>query len=72
MGYDQGWRNDTHLNRTSDVNGDGYADVVGFGNTGVSVGTSTGADFSNASLWLNDFGFNQGWKVDFSPFQAQQ
>ena len=72
FGYDQGWRNDTHLRLMADVDGDGATDVVGFGNGGASVSTSTGANLTNTSLWLNDFGYDQGWKVDFSIYQEQQ
>jgi hypothetical protein len=72
FGYNQGWKNDKHLRLMADVDGDGADDVVGFGNGEVSVSPSTGNNFDNASSWLNDFGYNQGWKVDFSPYQVQQ
>ena len=72
FGYDQGWRNDKHLRLMADVDGDGATDVVGFGNGGASVSTSTGANLTNTSLWINDFGYDQGWRMDFSPFQEQQ
>jgi hypothetical protein len=32
-----GWRIDRHPRLTADVNGDGRADIVGFGNAGVWV-----------------------------------
>jgi len=72
FGYNNGWRNDKHLRLMADVDGDGATDVVGFGNDGAYVSTSTGANFSNTYLWLNDFGYDQGWKLDFSPYQEQQ
>ena len=72
FGYNQGWENIKHIRLTADINGDGSKDIIGFGNTGISVSKSSGINFSNASLWLNDFGYNQGWKVDFTPYQEQQ
>ena len=38
------------------------ADIVGFGSNGVSVAFSTGFDFANAQLWIDNFGYNQGWR----------
>ena len=64
FGYDQGWTSDKTLRKMGDVNGDGLADVVGFGTTGVFVALSNGSGFDDASLWLADFGYDQGWRLD--------
>ena len=47
-GYDAnggGWRIAKHPRMMADVNGDGRDDVVGFGNAGTYVSTSTGTSF---------------------------
>ena len=70
FGYKQEWRNEKHLRLMADVDGDGSNDVIGFGNSGASVSTSTGWGLGDASLWLDNFGYDQGWRVDFSPYQG--
>jgi hypothetical protein len=57
----QGWGYD-HPRLLADVNADNRQDVVGFGNDGVWIGTSTGTIFSPAFA-LGEFGYNQGWRV---------
>ena len=44
--YNQGWRTDKHLRIMADIDGDGQADIVGFGNNGVMVSYSTGDGFT--------------------------
>jgi hypothetical protein len=52
----------------ADVNGDGQADVVGFGNAGAYVSLSTGTGFSPPQLWVNNYGYDAGgWRVDQHP-----
>lgn len=64
-GYDAGgWRIERHPRFVADVNGDGKADVVGFGNAGVYVSLSTGTSFEAPSLWLQSYGYDEGWRVD--------
>jgi len=72
FGSNQDWTNDKHLRMLSDINGDNMADIVGFGAKGVYVSLSNGPGFDPASLWIDNFGGNQGWSVDFSPYQTQQ
>ena len=67
FGSNDGWSVDKHPRMTADVNGDGKADIVGFGNQGVSVALSTGSGFSKPSLWVENFGFNQNWSTDKHP-----
>lgn len=64
-GYDQGWRVDKHPRELADVNGDGHADVVGFGTAGtyVSYGLANGG-FTGPHLAVRDFGTAQGWSTD--------
>ena len=58
----QGWANQNAYPRTmGDVNGDGRADIVAFGNDGVYVALSNGAGFGSPSRWFQDFGKGQGW-----------
>jgi len=59
----RGWRVEKHPRMLAEINGDNQKDVVGFGDDGVWVATSTGAIFSPAFV-LADFGYNQGWRVD--------
>ena len=53
--------------QVADVNADGKADLIGFGNDGVKVGLSTGASYEVQS-WGNNgaplpaFGRHQGWE----------
>lgn len=63
FGVNQGWANDTNFHRAvADVNGDGFDDIIGFGQAGTLVALSNGnGTFGNAQLVLTDFGVNQGW-----------
>jgi hypothetical protein len=40
----------------ADVNGDGKADIIGFGKDGTYVSVSTGTEFAALRLWLASFG----------------
>jgi hypothetical protein len=63
--YSQGWRVDQHVRELADVNGDGRADVVGFGNTGVQVafGLADGT-LSTPRMSIRNFSAAQGWDKD--------
>jgi hypothetical protein len=68
FGKDQGWSSQNSFTRdVADVNGDGYADVVGFGYAGtyVAYGNANGS-FSSPQLDVVNFGANQGWTSDSS------
>ncbi|WP_205525403.1 FG-GAP-like repeat-containing protein [Pyxidicoccus trucidator] len=69
-GYNQGWRVDQHPRTAADVNGDGRADIVGFANGGVYVALSTGTGFTAGQIWLSEFGYDQGWRVEVHPRTA--
>jgi len=56
-----GWTSQDKYPRTvADVNGDGRADVVGFGNAGVYVSLSTGTKFGPQTRWIAAFGYSAG------------
>jgi len=69
-----GWRVDKHPRMLADVNGDGMADIVGFGGSGVQVALATGdpeTPFEGAQLVLpGEFGNYPsagGWEVQEHP-----
>jgi hypothetical protein len=47
----------------ADVNGDGFSDIVGFGNDGVWTSLSSGLTAEAPKFVLSNFGINQGWTV---------
>jgi len=64
-----GWRVDRHPRLVVDVNGDGRADIVGFGEAGVWVALNQGnGTFQAPQLVLGDFGYSAGgWQVEKHP-----
>ncbi|MDF3604901.1 FG-GAP-like repeat-containing protein [Paracoccus sp. DMF-8] len=59
-----GWNVNRHERLLADVNGDGRADIVGFGDQGVMVALSNGGGFDAATLWVADYGRLAGnWRV---------
>lgn len=69
FGTEQGWSASRHHRTISDVNGDGLADIVGFGEDGTYVAISNGSGFHSSSMWVDNFGANYGWNQgDFPRF----
>lgn len=65
------WNVLLHPRLLGDVNGDGKADIVGFGNYGVSVALSEGRKFRNAEQWLDTLGYiRSGWKQENKRYLA--
>ncbi|WP_233587534.1 M12 family metallopeptidase [Corallococcus sp. CA049B] len=64
-GYNQTWRVEQHPRTLSDVNGDGLADIVGFGHWGVDVSLSAGSGFDSNQVSLansiDDNHVGSGW-----------
>lgn len=59
-----GWDAAKHVRLLADVNNDGLADIVGFGDDGVSVALSDGARFRQLPVKSSSqFGNHQGWGV---------
>jgi FG-GAP-like repeat len=61
-----GWTSQDLYPRTlADVNGDGMADIVGFGAGGIAVSLATGGgNFAQPTFQLSVFGPNDGWSSD--------
>ncbi len=70
FGYNAGgWRVDMHPRLLADWNGDGRADVIGFGNDGVWVSLNNGnGTFQQPQLVIPNLGYNAGgWRVNMHP-----
>ncbi len=68
FGYNQGWTPAKHIRTLADVNGDGKADIVGFGDYGVWIALSTGTGFATPQFVLSQFGYSAGgWMIDRHP-----
>jgi len=57
------WSADKYVRTMSDVNGDGLPDIVGFGNSAVSVALGTGKAFKSAQKWSSNFTYRNRWRV---------
>jgi photosystem II stability/assembly factor-like uncharacterized protein len=69
FGYQAGgWRVDRHPRFVVDLNGDGCADIVGFGDAGVWTALGNGdGTFQEPQLVLGNYGYQQDWRVEKHP-----
>ena len=67
--YDTGWRVDKHPRFVADVTGNGFADIVGFGDAGVYIafGNGDGTFSFTPQPVIDDFCYDTGWRVDRHP-----
>jgi hypothetical protein len=52
----------------ADMNGDGKADIVGFGRNGVQVASSTGTSFRPPVMWVENYGTQAGGWSNYNIF----
>lgn len=62
FGSEKGWTVENHPRMVADVNGDGMADLLGFGDQGVMAALSMGFRFENPAFWVEDYGLRKGWE----------
>ncbi|VAW90812.1 hypothetical protein MNBD_GAMMA22-282 [hydrothermal vent metagenome] len=63
-----GYIKSLHLHQLADVTGDGNPDIVAFTDDGVKVAVNDGTgNFAAASLWIDDYGANQTWRIGKHP-----
>lgn len=62
-----GWQVTRHPRMMADINNDTFDDIIGFGDDGVWISLSTGGAFSAPQLVIEDFGYNDGWRVNLHP-----
>lgn len=68
FGFNAGsWRLDRHIRLLADINGDNKQDIVAFGDDGVWIARSTGIGFEEAQYILDNFGYEQGWRIGLHP-----
>ena len=58
-----GWTVKDYVRTVGDVNNDGRADLIGFGQDGVYVALSNGTSFGAISKWTSAFDLSHGWTV---------
>ncbi len=64
MDLSHGWTVNDFVRTVGDVNGDGKADLVGFGLDGVYVALSNGSSFESAATkWTSAMDLSHGWTV---------
>jgi len=67
-----GWSASKHERDVADVNGDGFADLVGFGGSATYVALGNGdGSFQNLKRAHNDFSYQDNWKVDATERKLQ-
>lgn len=67
FGYTAGWRVE-HPRALADWNGDGYLDVIGFGQSEVYVAVNAvGTRLQPAMPWTCEFTAGRGWRIDQHP-----
>jgi len=60
-----GWSLEKHLRFLTDATGDGFLDILGFGNNGVGIAKNKGDGTFHGSIAASaEFGYNQGWRVE--------
>jgi hypothetical protein len=69
FGYNDGWRVDRHPRMLEDIDNDGDADIVAFGDSGVWVSRSNGnGTFTPATFVLAEYGYAPsagGWSAEY-------
>jgi hypothetical protein len=64
FGQQSAWTSARHERLVGDITGDGRDDIVGFGNAGVYISTSTPTGFGPVQFVIADFGYDSGWRVE--------
>nr|MDJ0766945.1 hypothetical protein [Myxococcota bacterium] len=68
FGYNESWRTDQHLRYVSDVNADGYADIVAFGNKDAFVAYGNGISFDLSQKFAIDgYSYENGYTIEDHP-----
>ncbi|QMU30032.1 T9SS type A sorting domain-containing protein [Adhaeribacter radiodurans] len=65
--YNRGWRVEQHPRYLADIDGNNMADIVGITEDGVYVSYSTGEGFTTPKLGVEEYGYNNGWRVESHP-----